>query len=457
MSEFPIAKELQRIAAGQDLRFYMPGHKGCPAEECLVGALHPYDVTEISTTDNLYHAEGIIQNSQEETARIFGCGQAFYCTNGSTGALHTMLLMIKQRGGRLLVDRNCHKSVLHGAMMFQLQVDFLLPLLLEEFGITGGYRASQVEEALSKGQYDGVLITSPTYYGAISDIQGIAPICHAHGAWLLVDGAHGAHLGFDEESPLPPWKLGADLVAVSAHKTLPALTQTAYLFAAAHVDGSEVQRCMSVTNSSSPSYLMMASLEYAARFMEKEGASRTAALRKNCKTTIQRINATGRCCALGEDITEKHGFLWDFTRIILNTRKILLSGYELYDILEVNHMVCEMADRENVVVLPSVMTQEKELNRLAEFLEQQQFSLARQEGEKNPILHLPPRAMPLWQAFYSPWEEVPVEQAQGRVSAETKGIYPPGVCMLAPGEVIDEAMQHWLQQTFPGMIKVVKQ
>lgn len=460
MERGPIAQELQRIGASRMHRFFMPGHKGRGAEDDLLGPVRPFDVTEISTTDNLYHAEGIIAQSEQQTAAIFGARAAYYCTNGCTGALHTAMQLGRTRGKRFLIDRNCHKSVVNGAALFGLDVEFLMPEIDPHWGITRGYTANQVEQALQAHPSDVVVITSPTYYGVVSDIAGIAQVCRAHGALLMVDCAHGAHLGFCEELPPAPWQCGADLTAISNHKTLPVITQCACLLDSTGFERSLVESYMAMTCSSSPSYLMMASLEYGAQVMGERGEQLLCGLTDSVRRAVQRLRDIPGVEVLGEQEAQACGLVIDPTRLVIRAVEKGWSGYALADALEARKVVCEMADSQNVVMLPSVMTREGDMEALTRAVS----TVVRCEGPGAPpgtdaagALPLPTQAMTMRQALESPFVYLPLSACRGRVCAETRGLYPPGVCAVVPGEVLDGALYEYLCAHFTGNIRVVEQ
>lgn len=460
MKKGPIAQELQRIATSGMYRFFMPGHKGRGGADDLLGPVRPFDVTEISTTDNLYHAEGVIAHSEQQTAEIFGARAAYYCTNGCTGALHTALQLGRTRGRRFLLDRNCHKSIVNGAALFGLEVEFLMPQVDSVWGITHGYTAEQVENALKQHPADVVVITSPTYYSVVSDIAGISKVCKAHGALLIVDAAHGAHLGFCEQLPQAPWKCGADLVAISSHKTLPVLTQCACLLDCAGFSRSLVESCMAMTCSSSPSYLMMASLEYGARMMGERGEELLRGLAHSVQHTAQQLREIKGIEVLDKHEAQRRGMTIDPTRLVLRGVQAGWGGYDLADALESHGIVCEMADSQNVVLLPSVMTRRADLEALVQAV----CCVTAHMGPGAPpgtdaagTLPLPKRGMTMREALESPFTYLPLNQCRGHICGETKGLYPPGVCAVVPGEVLEGALYDYLVAHFHGNIRVVAQ
>ncbi|MGI6030285.1 MAG: aminotransferase class I/II-fold pyridoxal phosphate-dependent enzyme [Eubacteriales bacterium] len=449
--ERPLTQQLRNLAQQAPVRFFMPGHKGRGGSENLLDGVLPYDVTELPDTDDLYQPEGVLALSQRMAARAMKAPQVFYCTNGCTGALHTALQLAARRGRRMLVDRNCHKSVIHGGILLDLEMEFLQPDVLPGFGITAGYTAQQVEKQLAEKEFSAVVLTSPTYYGVVSRLEEIAQACHAHGALLVVDAAHGSHFPFHPALPAPPWLCGADLTAVSNHKTQPVLTQAACLVTSEAFDPEEVRRAMSLTCSSSPSYLLMASLEQGVAQMAEEGQQRLEILMEECARVRKAVRQQGRLIPLesGPDVCI------DPTRLVIQGGSF--GGYGLYQRLMEQEIWCEMADTRNVVILPSIHNTGEDFYKLEKAL-----LTAGAEAEPSPDepvewMPMARRVMPLRQAWQAPFESVPLEQAEGRICGETKGVYPPGVCVLTPGERIDSSVYRYINDRFTGTIRVIKE
>lgn len=267
-------ERLKTYAEGEDYPCHMPGHK-----RRLYGEMPPevyrMDVTEIDGFDDLHCPEGILKELQERAARLYGAEESFCLVGGSTAGILSALSAALPEGGHLLMARNCHKSAYHAAYLRKLKVTYLMPPMLEEFGICDGIRPKQVQKALEADPgVQAVLIVSPTYEGRISPVREIAEIVHRYGKILIVDEAHGAHLGLSGNSGFAEnsCQAGADLVIHSVHKTLPAMTQTALL----HVNGERVdrerlRRFLRIYQSSSPSYVLMASIDNAITLMEQDG------------------------------------------------------------------------------------------------------------------------------------------------------------------------------------------
>ncbi|MDO5136501.1 MAG: aminotransferase class I/II-fold pyridoxal phosphate-dependent enzyme, partial [Eubacteriales bacterium] len=255
-------KELEKYGKSDFYPFHMPGHKRNPS--CVDGEfLFERDITEISGFDDLHHPEGLLRDSMERLSDLYGTKESFFCVNGSTGALLSAISAGIQKGGRFLVARNCHKSVYHAIYLRDLSPIYLYPQTDPDLGINGGISPSHVEKCLEENKgIQGIMITSPTYDGVVSDIEAIAKLAHKYGIPLIVDEAHGPHFRFSPYFPTSAVDLGADVVVQSFHKTLPSLTQTAVLHLCSdRVDREKIKRFLGMYQTSSPSYLLMASLD----------------------------------------------------------------------------------------------------------------------------------------------------------------------------------------------------
>lgn len=265
-------EQLGQYAAGDVYPYHMPGHKR-RAWGALPRQLYEMDITEIEGFDNLHQPEGVLRELQRKAASLYGADESFYLVNGSTCGILCAVSCALPSGGHILMNRNCHKSAYHGAYLRNLKVSYLWPPYLEEYDVFDAVTPEQVRKALEQEPDIGaVLIVSPTYEGRIADVRAIAETVHRKGLPLIVDEAHGAHLGFGEEFPPNSCQAGADLVIHSVHKTLPAPTQTALLhIKGTRIDRALVRRFLHIYQTSSPSYLLMAGIDNALRYVELEG------------------------------------------------------------------------------------------------------------------------------------------------------------------------------------------
>ncbi len=422
----PLYDSLRALAAQNPLRLDMPGHHGTP----LPGGF-PWpsglDFTENGATGDLFGDEpDAIQAAEALWAKRFGFDSCLFLTGGSTQGVHAGLALLAGAGGSIALDRGSHRSAYHALALLDLSPHFLTRPWLAEEGVTGPILPETVKETLAAHpEIKTVCITSPTYYGTLSDIPAIAAVCHAHGAKLMVDGAHGAHLPFLGYTGYQ----AADVVVMSAHKTLPAPGQTALLFA----NGfplSQLQRWGSVYGTSSPSYVLMATLDAARNYMEGEGTARY-------RETARLVDALrSRWPAL----QERDSLSLDPTRLTLFSP----DGFALADALRARGVYPEMADRGHVVCILTCADGEAELARLERALSE--------TGLTGPCAPCPPppgppeAALTPRQALFAPRETVRLADSAGRTAACQIAPYPPGVPVIAPGERIEKKHLAYLRE-----------
>ena len=296
--------------------FHMPGHK-----RRALPFPNPYtiDITEIDGFDNLHHAGGLIREAEERAAKLYGADRSYYLVNGSTCGLLAAICAAARRGDKVLAARNCHKAVYHAVSMQGLSVEFLYPAITRG-DLQGQITAAQVEEALTKHPDIAVVIlTSPTYEGIVSDVAAIAACCHAHGAALIVDEAHGAHFGFGAGFPENAVRLGADAVIMSLHKTLPSFTQTALLHCnGGRIDTERVARYLGVYETSSPSYLFMAGMDACIDLIREQGAELFAQYRRRLDAFYRdTADLTQLHVMRREDLCKEEAYDWDDSKLMI--------------------------------------------------------------------------------------------------------------------------------------------
>lgn len=435
----------QRLAAYGESGFYpchMPGHKRNPLSGEMAD-FYKIDITEIEGFDNLHQAEGVLLEAQERANRLYGAGETFFLVNGSTCGVLAAVLAATKPGDEVLMARNCHKSVYHAAILQRLQMRYYQPEMIEEYDICDGVCPEQIGRLLDR--YPNcrvVVITSPTYEGIISDVAGIAEEVHQRGKILIVDEAHGAHLGLFSAANGAVTQ-GADLVIHSLHKTLPSMTQTALL----HVNGSRVDRIrlrryLSMLQSSSPSYVLMASMDSCVRFIEQYGQERFKAMRQYhtafCKKTENlRHIRIGKMTGVSTEAALKD---WDIGKILISVKGTSITGKGLSNVLrERYHLEMEMAAQTYVLAMMTLMDEEQGWQRLADALVEIDGRI-----EEKPTWAAVKHAafgeaeMAMAEAFHSPREELSLEDAAGSISADFIMPYPPGIPLVVPGERINE-------------------
>lgn len=463
-------EELKTYGESDFYPFHMPGHKRNP-DSGFLPEMYKIDITEIDGFDNLHHAEGIIKNAQEKAASLYHSKETFYLINGSTVGILTSIAALSDRGKKLIMARNCHKAVYHGAFLNHLETEYIYPKMIEEFGISDGITAQQVEDKiqeiiLREGISDeqagkliaGIVVTSPTYDGILSDVRGIVKIAHSYGIPVIVDQAHGAHFGFHSAFPENAVSDGADLVIHSTHKTLPAPTQTALLhYNSLLVSLETVKKYLRIYQSSSPSYVLMAGIDSCMDFVKREGQERLEQLLISRKELSERSKELKKIKIYpsmlerginGHDIskiffqgTEEPG------RLLISVRGSGFTGQQLYDVLrETYHLQMEMCASDYVIAILSMMDRKEGFDRLWKALSETDKLLTNTEKntkeEKTQFpeyCHFQPDAvLKISDAYMAEEESVPLREAKGRIVSEFVNLYPPGIPLLVPGEKVDE-------------------
>lgn len=421
--------------------FHMPGHKRNMGEMC-----NPYkiDITEIEGFDDLHHADGILKECQERAAALYGAEETHFLINGSTGGILSAISGSVRRRGKIAVARNCHKSVYHGILLNELEACYLYPEFLEELGINGGILPKDVEKLLEKEpDIQAVIITSPTYEGVVSDVETIAKIVHSKKIPLIVDEAHGAHFYFHDKFPKGALQCGADIVINSVHKTLPAFTQTALLHMQGPlVDWERVRKYLGIYQTSSPSYVLMSGISQCIHIMEQQGEALLEQLYRYL-SDFYKINEKLRKITVVTDSIKEYNSVCDFdiSKLVISTKNTNITGRELQERLNRKyHLELEMSSVTYCLAMTSVGDTKEGLKRLARALLELDETL--QETE-NTIIVWNERfsgktVYKIAQAEELPQEQISIENCCNRISGEFVYMYPPGIPMLCPGELITE-------------------
>lgn len=424
--------------------FHMPGHK-----RRALPFPNPYtiDITEIDGFDNLHHAGGLIREAEERAAKLYGADRSYYLVNGSTCGLLAAICAAARRGDKVLAARNCHKAVYHAVSMQGLSVEFLYPAITRG-DLQGQITAAQVEEALTKHPDIAVVIlTSPTYEGIVSDVAAIAACCHAHGAALIVDEAHGAHFGFGAGFPENAVRLGADTVIMSLHKTLPSFTQTALLHCnGGRIDTERVARYLGVYETSSPSYLFMAGMDACIDLIREQGAELFAQYRRRLDAFYRdTADLTQLHVMRREDLCKEEAYDWDDSKLMIYAGT--MGGEALHqELLGHYHLQMEMVSADYVLGMTSLMDTDEGMRRLVTALHEideknRKTDLGGEVPEAGFTARMyreNPRRMQIYQALDLPYREVPFDEAVGKMAADYVYLYPPGIPLIVPGEIITE-------------------
>ena len=425
--------------------FHMPGHKRRKDDFA-----NPFliDITEIEGFDNLHHAEGILKDAQDRAAALYHSEETYFLVNGSTCGILAAVSACMTRGGKIIMARNCHKAAYHAAYLRGLDIEYLYPEKEDIFGINGGIHEDIVEKALEEFQdIQAVMITSPTYDGVVSNVEKIAQIVHRKGIPLIVDEAHGAHFGFHEYFPKSSVEMGADLVIHSLHKTLPSLTQTALL----HVNGNRVdreclRRFLDIYQTSSPSYVFMAGMDSCVCLLEKRGGELFESLRRNLEVFYKQTESLGCIYLANHGLMGKSGIHdFDRSKLVISARNAGFTGNQLANLLRNRyHLELEMAGGSYGLALTSISDTEEGFLRLSEALKEIDACLENkiEKNTEKSTLTIEDIVIKneVWcrihEALESPGESVLLEKAEGKICREFVYLYPPGIPMLVPGEII---------------------
>lgn len=447
----PLYDMLLDYSASRPIPFHMPGHVMGRGLDGLLKGAGPLDITEIPGSDCLHDPDGVIKEAQELAARAFGAQKTYFSVNGSTVGIHAMIRAAVRPGGKILINRDAHRSALNAIALMKAEPVFILPQYDADARLNLGCRELDVKNALAEHpDIQAVMVTRPNYYGVACPAKAMIDITHAAGIPFLVDEAHGAHFAFSERFPKPVLRLGADACVQSLHKTLPAMTQTALVHEgpSSRLGDGRLFQQLSMLQTTSPSYVLMASMDIARDIMEREGARLYEAL-------FERIDAFERELAgiagVRRVAPDAPGIETDFSRIVLSFRPCGLSGYQAERILrESSGIVAEMADPDHVVLIATPFHTDADFEALLRGIRE---AVRHGNGPMDDPLRfmkapegLPEKAMNLGDALERPVESVELAQSAGRISASAITPYPPGIPLVIPGEIISRELVRYLSE-----------
>lgn len=462
----PLADAMQAYAAGGALAFHTPGHKqGLGADPLLRKLITEeglkQEVSLMAELDDLNHPEGCIKEAEQLAAELWGAEHAFFMVNGTTGAIHTMLMAALSPGDEVLVPRNAHRSIMGGIALAGARPIYMQPAVDEKLGIPMGVTTECVRETISMyPSAKAVVVVYPTYYGVANDLEAIVSLAHEHGMTVLVDEAHGAHLKFSDKLPPDAIACGADLVAQSTHKTLGSMTQTSMLFLQGNrVEAERVRRTMSLLTSTSPNYLLMASLDIARYQMAKEGKLRVGRALWLSSLVRSEVNGMDGLWCFGQEYMGGPGAkTLDTSKLTVQVSGMGLTGAEAEQILRWKYKLqCELADTKNVLFIISMADTEETADLLIRAL--RDFSCTERRGEAAPdvplqLSEIPPMECTPREAMFRPSEAVSFEDAKGKIAAEEINFYPPGIPVIVPGERITGEILDYIRKTAELGIRV---
>ncbi|HBT50437.1 MAG TPA: ornithine decarboxylase [Caldanaerobacter subterraneus] len=457
----PLYDALMEYVKKETVPFHMPGHKqGRVLPKEYIENLAKIDLTEVPGLDNLHNPDGPILEAEKLAAKAFGSKQAFFLVNGSTAGIYAAMYAVLNPTDKVLVMRNSHKSVYNGVVLTQSIPVYLLPEIDYENGIAMGIDVEKLEEVLQKERdVKAVVVTHPNYYGFCSDIEKIVDIVHKYGKILIVDEAHGAHFPFSNNLPKTSIKAGADIVVQSLHKTLTSFTQTSILHLNSdRVDVDRLKYSLSLFQSTSPSYILMSSIDMAREYMEKEGKKRLEEVIQLALYVRKEIDKMEGIRCLGEDIVGRYGIVdFDVTKLTISVKNLGIEGPEAEDFLrrECNIQV-EMSDVYNILAMVTVGDDEKRVKMLLEGLKKLSKNRKRVKfGDRILFPSLPEMVLTPSEAVRKKKVRVPFEKAEGAISADFVTPYPPGVPLICPGERIEKDMVKYIEVLYNKGIKVL--
>ncbi len=447
----PIYEALERLRKMRVVPFDVPGHKrgrGNPELARLLGEkCMSMDVNSMKPLDNLCHPVSVIRQAEELAAEAFGAAHAFLMVGGTTSAVQAMVLSVAKRGEKIILPRNVHRSVIGAMVLCGAVPVYVNPQCNDRLGIPLGMRVEDVKKAIEENpDAKAVLVNNPTYYGICSDIKSIVKLAHDHGMYCLADEAHGTHFYFSDQLPVSAMEAGADMAAVSMHKSGGSLTQSSLLLLGPNMSEGYVRQIINLTQTTSGSYLLLSSLDISRRNLALRGKETFEKVRSYAKYARAEINDIGGYYAFCRELINGNSvYDFDVTKLAVHTLDVGLAGIEVYDLLRDEYDIqIEFGDFGNFLAYLSIGDRKQDIERLVSALAE----ISRRFGKEKVNLMTqeyvdPQVAVSPQDAFYADKEKVELKDAPGRISGEFVMCYPPGIPILAPGErVTQEIREH---------------
>ena len=442
----PVYEALEKLRKQRIVPFDVPGHKrgrGNPELKELLGEkCVSLDVNSMKPLDNLCHPMSVIKDAEELAAEAFGADHAFFMVGGTTSSVQSMVLTACRAGDKIILPRNVHKSVINALVLCGAVPVYVNPEVDAKLGISLGMELPELEKAI-KDNPDAVcvFVNNPTYYGICSDLKGIVKLAHEHKMLVLVDEAHGTHLYFGEGLPISAMAAGADMASVSMHKSGGSLTQSSLLLVNKTVNWEYVSQIINLTQTTSASYLLLSSLDISRRNLALRGKDAFAKVREMAEYAREEINAIGGYYAYGAEIVNgKSIYDFDVTKLSVYTRGIGLAGIEVYDLLRDEYDIqIEFGDIANVLAYISIGDRIQDIERLVGALADVKRLYSKDPATLMASEYIAPKVCVSPQkAFYANKKALPIKETAGKICSEFVMCYPPGIPILAPGELITE-------------------
>ncbi|MDQ0162110.1 aminotransferase class I/II-fold pyridoxal phosphate-dependent enzyme [Aeribacillus alveayuensis] len=463
----PLFTGLLKHIEKKPIQFHIPGHKkgaGTSPEfrEFIGHNALAMDQINIGPLDDLHSPHGIIKEAQELAAEAFGADYTFFSVQGTSGAIMTMVMAVCGPGDKIIVPRNVHKSVMSAIVFSGAVPVFIHPEVDKNLGISHGITTDSVKKALEQNpDAKGLLVINPTYFGICADLKQIVDLAHSYNIPVLVDEAHGVHIHFHEDLPLSAMQAGADMSATSVHKLGGSMTQSSVLnVKEGLVSAHRVQAILSMLTTTSTSYLLLASLDTARKQLAIEGHDLIEKAIKLANQTRKEINEIDHLYCVGEEILGTMAtFDYDPTKLIISVKELGLTGYDVEVWLRENYQIeVELSDLYNILCIITPGDTEYETSILVKALKDlsDHFKHQADQSVKPSVLlpNIPVLALSPRDAFYSETEVVPFEESAGRIIAEFVMVYPPGIPIFIPGEIITEENLTYIKKNLEAGLPV---
>lgn len=440
----PIYEALEKYKDMRVVPFDVPGHKRGKGNreltEFLGHSCLTVDVNSMKPLDNLCHPVSVIREAEELAAAVFGAKDAFFMVNGTTSAVQSMVMSVCKAGDKIIMPRNVHRSAINALILCGAIPVYVNPGINKRLGIPLGMSVADVERAiLENPDAKAVLVNNPTYYGICSDLRAIVELAHRHNMAVLADEAHGTHFYFDKELPVSAMEAGADMAAVSMHKTGGSLTQSSLLLSGGRISEGHIRQIINLTQTTSASYLLLSSLDISRRNLALRGGEIFGKVRRLAEYAREEINKIGGYYAFSKELADGDAvYDFDVTKLSVHTLDIGRAGIEVYDLLRDKYNIqIEFGDIGNILAIISVGDSDLALERLISSLSEIRRIYAKDKTGMLDHEYINPQVMMAPQkAFYAEKRSVPLRESEGHICSEFAMCYPPGIPILAPGELI---------------------
>lgn len=449
----PLVDAMKKHIKKRTVRFDVPGHKGGRGDkefrEFIGENAMTLDVNSMKPLDNLAHPTTVIKDAQDLAAEAFGATESYFMVSGTTGSVQAMIMATCKAGDKLIMPRNVHRSAINALIVCGAIPVYINPGTNEKLGISLGMSVADVKLAiLDNPEAKAILVNNPTYYGICSNLEEIVRLAHEHDMYVLVDEAHGCHFYFGENMPISAMKAGADMAAISVHKTGGSLTQSSLLVSGPRVNADYVRQVINLTQTTSASYLLMSSLDATRKNLALYGKEIYAKNIELARYAREEINKIGGYYAYSSELVNGDTlYAFDETKLSIYTRDIGLTGIEVYDILRDEYNIqIEFGDLGNILAIISAGDRGLEIERLISALKEIKRLYAKDPTGMFDHEYIAPKVvLPPQTAFYSSKKQYCLEEAIGKISGDFVMAYPPGIPILAPGEEITSEIVQYIR------------